>query len=315
MKTRLFTLSCTILAAFALLGGAYHFVSAQERVNQQQVEKPGVANEKARMIQKSSTGITLPPCSTDCKKQILHVFIAGDQSNITSGDLADKTSPSSALQSYMNQYPVPPNREFDVEVINRVLGHTFTGLPANIIGATLEIHLKGKKNNDGLTLEFNGGSFAWGLRISGLPGAADNNQYNKIVLDLSALPTSSGGTINILPDIAKKLDVYVQDDTAVDYIILAVVVCGDKEEDGRWTKWLDRDNPSGKGDYETLSDLISEGLAQPNPGAIQCQTLAGIDWSQTGEVYTCTTAGGGRCVNADQPDGRCQDYQVRFRYP
>jgi hypothetical protein len=26
-----------------------------------------------------------------------------------------------------------------------------------------------------------------------------------------------------------------------------------------WTKWFDRDNPTGTGDYETIKDLVSSG--------------------------------------------------------
>jgi len=128
----------------------------------------------------------------------------------------------------MNQYNsgVFPNREFDDDHDNRVFGHTFTGLPANIIGATLEIHLKGEKNNDSLNLEFNGTSFAWSRPIKNLPGADDNGQYNVITLDLAALPTG-GVPASILSDINGKMDVYVQDDTAVHYMVLAVIICDD----------------------------------------------------------------------------------------
>lgn len=84
---------------------------------------------------------------------------------------------------------------------------------------------------------------------------------------------------------------------------------------GNWTPWLDRDNPSGKGDYETLVDFLQNGQACPNPAGIQCQTLNGVDWTQTGEVYSCTAALGGYCINTNQPDGSCLDYRVRFLCP
>ncbi len=82
---------------------------------------------------------------------------------------------------------------------------------------------------------------------------------------------------------------------------------------GTWTAWLDRDDPSGAGDYETRVDFGAAVCA--NPIAIQCQTLAGVDWTQTGEVYSCTAAAGGVCVNSSQPDGACMDYRVRFLCP
>ena len=84
---------------------------------------------------------------------------------------------------------------------------------------------------------------------------------------------------------------------------------------GPWTAWLDRDDPSGKGDYETVKDFLIEGKMQPNPVAIQCQTLAGVDWNGAGQVYSCTVEVGGVCRNAEQVDGeQCKDYKVRFRY-
>jgi hypothetical protein len=85
---------------------------------------------------------------------------------------------------------------------------------------------------------------------------------------------------------------------------------------GSWTPWRMRDAPSGNGDYETIADfdasLVCNGA---QPVGIECQTMTGIDWSATGEVYTCSPVVGGVCVNADQPDGACMDYQVRFLCP
>jgi hypothetical protein len=85
---------------------------------------------------------------------------------------------------------------------------------------------------------------------------------------------------------------------------------------GTWTPWLNRDAPSGSGDYETLSDFINE--AYPvctNPIAIECQTTSGVNWSSTGEVYSCSLPTGGVCNNSQQSDGYCLDYQVRFLCP
>ncbi len=84
----------------------------------------------------------------------------------------------------------------------------------------------------------------------------------------------------------------------------------------KWTPWLDRDNAGGKGDYETLGAFLEEGKACPKPEKIECQTTDGQDSSTTGQVYTCNTAVGGFCINADQSGGsRCRDYRVRFLCP
>ncbi len=80
-----------------------------------------------------------------------------------------------------------------------------------------------------------------------------------------------------------------------------------------WTPWLNRDQPSGKGDYETLADFLEAGQACTCPLDIECQTADGQDWRETGQVYTCSRTQGGICVNDRQTDGRrCLDYRVRF---
>ena len=83
-----------------------------------------------------------------------------------------------------------------------------------------------------------------------------------------------------------------------------------------WTGWLDRDDVSGVGDFETLKDFLTAGQVRcKDPVAIQCETLGGVPWYQAGEVYSCKKEVGGVCVNAQQPDGSCQDYHVRFCCP
>ncbi|XP_023816898.1 cartilage intermediate layer protein 2-like [Oryzias latipes] len=62
-----------------------------------------------------------------------------------------------------------------------------------------------------------------------------------------------------------------------------------------WTEWFDRDNPSGSGDWELLSDLRKE-----NPGKI-CETP---------QYYNPTQ--GFVCRNEDQTFKKCWDYEVRF---
>ncbi|XP_057175277.1 cell migration-inducing and hyaluronan-binding protein-like [Triplophysa rosa] len=84
------------------------------------------------------------------------------------------------------------------------------------------------------------------------------------------------------------------------------------------THWFDRDDPSGKGDYENLSDLLKEypGLICPNPTGIEVQTVSGQPASQTGDIFQVNDATGGfACVNADQNGKQCADYRVRFTCP
>lgn len=81
-----------------------------------------------------------------------------------------------------------------------------------------------------------------------------------------------------------------------------------------WTPWLNRDRPSGSGDYETLADFAKADQACAKPSKIECRTRAGQrPWSTTGEIYTCDVKSGGVCQNAKQPSGQsCSDYEVRF---
>lgn len=62
------------------------------------------------------------------------------------------------------------------------------------------------------------------------------------------------------------------------YWLFHVAVC--------YTEWFDRDDPSGMGDYETLSDLRRE---YPNkicskPLSIQAATLTGVPAENIGQV-------------------------------
>ncbi|XP_028296102.1 mucin-5AC-like [Gouania willdenowi] len=87
-----------------------------------------------------------------------------------------------------------------------------------------------------------------------------------------------------------------------------------------WTKWFDRDDPSGAGDSELLKDLRNE-----NPGQI-CEkplamevvtagnpTIAAIN---TGQIFNINNPHKGFvCRNKDQKPGDCFDYKVRFACP
>ncbi|TXI91142.1 MAG: hypothetical protein E6Q33_11055 [Neisseriales bacterium] len=79
-----------------------------------------------------------------------------------------------------------------------------------------------------------------------------------------------------------------------------------------WTSWLDRDNPSGNGDYETLNDFLSAGQACKEPLDLVCETLDGVPADQTGQNVIVDPAQGCICVNANQNDQACLDYRVKF---
>jgi len=83
-----------------------------------------------------------------------------------------------------------------------------------------------------------------------------------------------------------------------------------------WTPWLDRDNPSGKGDYELLSYFVESGQACENPTDVEYRAVNGEKILQT--VHSSTTFGF-YCLNSENnADGSvytvsCLDYEVRFK--
>ncbi len=77
-----------------------------------------------------------------------------------------------------------------------------------------------------------------------------------------------------------------------------------------WTPWLNRDNPGGKGDYETKQAFVKSGKACADPLAVECRRRDGR--AEARQRVTCNRSEGARCLNAEQPDGSCPDYEVRF---
>ncbi|KAJ8369770.1 hypothetical protein SKAU_G00097980 [Synaphobranchus kaupii] len=84
------------------------------------------------------------------------------------------------------------------------------------------------------------------------------------------------------------------------------------------TRWFDFDDPTGNGDYEVLSELLTMYPRHicPQPIAIEAQTLSGEPASNTGDSFLIYDATYGfACVNADQISRKCKDYRVRFTCP
>uniref|UniRef100_W5M0L9 Si:dkey-205h13.2 n=1 Tax=Lepisosteus oculatus TaxID=7918 RepID=W5M0L9_LEPOC len=85
------------------------------------------------------------------------------------------------------------------------------------------------------------------------------------------------------------------------------------------TGWFDIDDPSGRGDYETLQQILvehPEGVCS-DPLGIEAMTTAGTPALQTNNVFQVYDATYGfACVNAEQPPNKpCEDYKVRFTCP
>ncbi|XP_023932465.1 cartilage intermediate layer protein 2 isoform X2 [Lingula anatina] len=92
-----------------------------------------------------------------------------------------------------------------------------------------------------------------------------------------------------------------------------------------WSRWFDRDDASGTGDWENLSEQLKLGAVCPfgaKPLGAECRERG------TNNVFTefsgnppdklrmrCTSAGL-ICRNSDQPGGRmCRDYEIRYSCP
>ena len=127
-----------------------------------------------------------------------------------------------------------PWADFDFLGANRRFGHTIRFLPAHVEGAVLRLRIQSRSSlssNDTIGLELTGDAsfFAWSGRIATLLGSPWNRigEITTLRLDLSALPLPDGSTVDILPHLNRDhaLDIYLQDDTTVDFITLEMDAC------------------------------------------------------------------------------------------
>ncbi len=119
------------------------------------------------------------------------------------------------------------------------------------------------------------------------------------------------------------------EETSYDYMTLSVCEANIVEEkkeksaiipkelpEGSWTEWYNTDNPGDGGDFESLSHIrdslfYDNPCGGDNPLYIECKTISGEDYTETGEDVTCSLEEGFKCRNSDNPEG-CSDYQIRF---
>ena len=121
---------------------------------------------------------------------------------------------------------------FDADRPNFHFGHHFPLTFTSFFGyrtATLTLHLRPMKGdyaeNDTLSLWVTGASRGWGARLADLGYRMTPGQETTVELDLRTLST---GTSTILADINlfHNLNVYIQDDTAVDSMTLSLACDG-----------------------------------------------------------------------------------------
>ncbi|GIU71644.1 MAG: hypothetical protein KatS3mg003_1123 [Candidatus Nitrosocaldaceae archaeon] len=157
------------------------------------------------------------------------IFEAGIEDNFTNG--TEQASPSPALAVFLANYP-SGTRNFDDLTNNRVFGHTFSNLPDNIVAATLEMAFRAgtaETFNDSFALDFsNNTQFAYASSLANIHGGSWNdNDSTSIILDLANLPISGSYPTDILASINEDhaLDIYIQDDTGIDFARLTVTSC------------------------------------------------------------------------------------------
>ncbi|KAF6733049.1 Cartilage intermediate layer protein 2 [Oryzias melastigma] len=78
-----------------------------------------------------------------------------------------------------------------------------------------------------------------------------------------------------------------------------------------WTEWFDRDNPSGTGDWELLSDLRRENPGQicETPQYIQAKADSVLGVFKRDKFYIYNPTKGFVCRNEDQKFTDCWDYK------
>ncbi len=164
---------------------------------------------------------------------------------------ADPASPSAAMLALPMLY-----QNFDLTAginggfADRQVAHTFTGLPSNIVAATLQLRVRAGNiagvTSDGVLISFVdeetvlycGGDVVWARSFAptagggcfpvpdatGLVGSWNGGQTATIVLDLAALPLPGGGTTNLIAQMSDRgfIDVNVSDETACDFMRLSI---------------------------------------------------------------------------------------------
>lgn len=182
------------------------------------------------------------------------VFMAGNADNFACPPDPASPSPAAVATLQCNSVGVAL-QGFDVGAgfcggaNNTSVAHTFTGLPASIAAARLEIPMRasatGNPQTDGILLMFadattveladavvyrrtfgplTSSGCVFFAEPNGLLGGWNHNQTATLTLDLERLPLADGGTCNLLPELEQRgfLDVFVGDDTIFDYIRLTV---------------------------------------------------------------------------------------------
>ena len=127
-----------------------------------------------------------------------------------------------------------PRSNFDQNSCDRHFGHTFSGLPGNMLSATLEIRIRaqcGGAANDGFRIGVDGvcGVYSYSTTCAAVTGSAwGTGSTATLTFDLENLPSGLDLLRKMQTD--GRLDIALQDDTVVDYALLRVTTCGPLRE-------------------------------------------------------------------------------------
>jgi hypothetical protein len=169
-------------------------------------------------------------CEKDCKNQgnSHRVLTAGLNDNFDTSNGLEPNDPSILLLSgILGSCSAGIQTGFDMFIDNRCFGHTFTDILGScpLYRATLEICIKAAQvsltHTDSLILGVNGNS-VWGKSLPSLNGGHWNPGDTKcLTLDLNNLPIDNFSMLSVMNSVG-HLDVVVQDDSAVDYLVLTL---------------------------------------------------------------------------------------------
>ncbi|AKF86719.1 hypothetical protein MFUL124B02_31810 [Myxococcus fulvus 124B02] len=141
----------------------------------------------------------------------------------------EPVSPSTGMLNYIAaNYTYPGSRPFDDTSIDRWFATTFTNLRrlGPICGASLRMQVRNGDFNDSMGLLFMGPTgtqvaTGWGASLTslGIPFGSTGT----VSLNLASLP----GGVNLIPTLNAQgfVDVFAQDDSAVDFVTLVVTQC------------------------------------------------------------------------------------------
>lgn len=140
----------------------------------------------------------------------------------SSAPVPEHACPRTDLENYITSLGAPL-RDFDEDGCNKHFGYSFENLPEHIVSAELTVRLKAACTNvnDGFALDFAGTTFTYHsfLSVFTPPSSTDAT----FTIDLANMP--GGGSLLPRLNKTRTLDVFIQDDTVVDYVFLHIESC------------------------------------------------------------------------------------------